>query len=221
MIDFTMRYTHPWSAMARAARAGEAGDIIFIEGNYIHDMFDWYDPHGKNHTPWRIDPKCPQDPLIGGGCHGLDLMLWIMQDVPVREAFCYGNHLSQSSLPLNDCLLAALQFEGGVIGKLYLNTGCNGAPFSRGMLVVYGREGTLDEGVLYRRDKEPVKLAEPPGMNSAGGHGWPGAVKDFLDALDGKIEIPVPSVMGARNVAVCEAALISAKTGKPQPVEWF
>jgi len=220
MVDFTMRYTHPWSTMARAAKAGEVGPIFFLEGNYIHDMWAWYDPAGPYHTPWRIDRDNPQNILLGGGCHGLDLMLWVMQDVPVREVFCYTNHLSGSNLPIDDCLLVSMQFEGGVIGKVLVTSGCNGAPFA-GMLAVYGRDGTIDGGTLYRRDAEPVELADPSALQGAGGHGWPGAVADFLNVLDGSIENPIPSVMGARNVAVCEAALRSAEPGGPQPVEWF
>lgn len=37
--------------------------------------------------PWRLDKTHPQNILLGGGCHGLDLMLWVMQDVPVAEVF--------------------------------------------------------------------------------------------------------------------------------------
>jgi predicted dehydrogenase len=219
MVDFTMRYSHPWGTMARAARAGEVGRVFFLEGNYVHDMWHHYHPQGRYHTPWRVDRDNPQNILLGGGCHGLDLMLWAMHDVPVREVSAYSNHLSAGLLPADDCYLVAMRFADGTIGKLYVTSGCNGAEFGR-FLEVYGADGTLREGKLFRRDQEPVELAVT-GRGSAGGHGWPGTVKDFLDVLTEGVPNPVPTVMGARNVAVCEAALRSAREGGARPVEWF
>jgi len=219
-VDFTMRYVHPWGTMARAAQAGRVGKVFFLQGNYIHDMWAWYDEQGPNYTPWRVDRENPQEILLGGGCHAIDLMLLVTGDLPVQEVFCYANHLSGSSLPADDCLLVALHYADGTIGKVFVTSGCNGAPFGR-FLEVFGNEGTLQEGNLYRRDEEPLELEDDGGHEAAGGHGWPGAVRDFLDALDGKQENPLRSLHGARNVALCEGALRSARIGKPESVEWF
>jgi predicted dehydrogenase len=220
MIDFTCRYMHPWGTMARAAKAGAVGAVFFLEGNYIHDMWDFYNPAGAYYTSWRVDREFPQDILLGGGCHGLDLMLWVMEDIPVTEVYAGSNALAGSDLPIDDCYLVNLRFANGVIGKLFVTGGCNGAEFGR-FLEVFGADGTLREGRLLRRNREPVELAPDPAHRSAGGHGWPGAVADFLSVVEGKIPNPLPSVAGARNVAVCEAAIRSAREGGVQPVEWF
>jgi UDP-N-acetyl-2-amino-2-deoxyglucuronate dehydrogenase len=220
MVDFTFRYSHPWSTMALAAKAGEVGPVFFLEGNYIHDMWSHYSPDGEHYTPWRVDPVHPQNILLGGGCHGLDLMLWVMQDDPVREVYCRSNHTEGSPFPGDDCYLATLSFASGAIGKMLVTGGCNGAEFG-GFLEVYGSDGTLCEGKLLRRGCEPVVLPEPAGLGSAGGHGWPCAIADFLSVLAGEKVNPIPSVMGARNVAVCEAAILSALDGAPREVEWF
>lgn len=219
-VDFTMRYVHPWGTMARAARDGQVGRVFFVQGNYIHDMWAWYDAQGPNHTPWRVDPDHPQEILLGGGCHAIDLMLWVTRDLPVQEVFCYANHLSGSDLPADDCLLVGLRYADGTTGKVFVTSGCNGAPFGR-FLEVFGIGGTLLDGKLYRRDAEPLALEDDAGHESAGGHGWPGAVRDFLDTLDGKRANPLPWLHGARNVALCEAALQSVWSGSPEPVEWF
>lgn len=220
MIDFTMRYTHPWGTMARAAKAGEVGPIFFLEGNYIHDMWEHYQAEGTRYTAWRVAQEHPQDILLGGGCHGLDLMLWTMQDIPVREVSAYSNHLSGSALPSDDCYLVALHFANGTIGKLYVSSGCNGAEFGR-FLEVCGADGTLCEGKLLRRGRDPVVLEDAAARGSEGGHGWPGAIADFLAVLTEGAPNPLPSLMGARNVAVCEAAILSARGGGPRAVEWF
>jgi len=220
MIDFTCRYTHPWGTMARAAKAGAVGAVFFLEGNYIHDMWDFYNPAGGYYTPWRVDREHPQDILLGGGCHGLDLMLWVMEGIPVSEVLAHSNHLAGSDLPIDDCYLVNMRFVNGAIGKLFVTGGCNGAEFGR-FLEVYGADGTLCEGRLLRRNRDPVELQPDGAHRNAGGHGWPGAVADFLSVVEGKIPNPLPSVTGARNVAVCEAAIRGAREGGVQRVEWF
>ena len=128
--------------------------------------------------------------------------------------------MSGSDLPKDDCYLVSMRFETGVIGKLFVSSGCNGAPFDS-FLEVYGAEGTLTKGRLLSRDRQPMILEDTFGLESAGGHGWPGAVNDFLKLVTGEIDNPIPSLRGARAVAVSEAAFTSMREGRPQPVEWF
>ena len=216
MVDFSMRYVHPWPAMVNAAKAGEIGRVFYLGANYIQDM--WGYPRAS--MPWRLDKTHPQNILVGGGCHGLDLMLWVMQDVPVAEVFAYSNHLSASPLPLDDCYVVALRFEDGVVGRIFVASGSNGVPFGP-LLEVYGAEGTLREGKLYKRPEEPTELEDILGIEHPRGHGWAGALTDFISLVKGEIENPIPSLMGARNVAVCEAALLAVREGRPRQVQWI
>ncbi len=216
MVDFSMRYVHPWPAMVKAAKAGKIGRIFYVGANYIHDM--WGYPRAS--VPWRLDKTHPQNILMGGGCHGLDMMLSVMQDVPVDEVFTYGNHLSGSPLPIEDCYVVAIRFEDGVVGKLFVASGVNGVPFGP-LLEVYGSEGTLRDGKLYKRPEEPTELKDILEIKHPRGHGWAGAVTDFISLLKGEIDNPMPSLMGARNVAVCEAALIARHEGRPEKVHWI
>lgn len=216
MTDQTMRYVHPFRQMSRAAAAGEIGRIFYIQGDYVHDMWSYYSPEGKDYTPWRSDPVNPQNILFGGGCHPIDLMLWTI-DSPAVEVSCYSSKLSIPEFPADDCYLVSIRFENGVIGKVYVSSGCSG--HGKGdFLEVYGTEGTLSKGKLIRRDADPVDVEEPAGETVIGGHGWGGSVADFLDTLDGKIDNPIPLLQGARTVALCEAAIESSKTGKPVEV---
>jgi hypothetical protein len=79
----------------------------------------------------------------------------------------------------------------------------------------------LHNGSLYRRGQEPVSLEDSSTGNVVGGHGWAGSVTDFLDLLEGKIANAIPSSAGANNVAVCEAGLKAAQSGRPQRPQWF
>ena len=218
MIDYTMRYSHPWGTMMQAAKEGRIGKIFYLAGFYIHDMWDWYDEKGKCTTPWRIDKDNPQNILFGGGCHGLDMVLYVMEDDPVKEVYCCGSRLSGSSMPIEDCFLVSLKFESGAIGKVFVTSGCNRGDFGK-MFEAYGTEGTLVDGKLLRRTSEPEAL--PKSDNIQEGHGWNLTVRDFLDVLDGMRENWMNSTFGARNVSICDAAVTSLRSGKVEPVTWF
>jgi predicted dehydrogenase len=224
MTDQTMRYMHPWHEMAELARSGGIGDIFFVQGDYIHDMWNEYSPEGRHHTPWRIDQQNPQNILLGGGCHPLDLML-LTVDSPVVEVYAYSNKRSIPVFPADDCYIVILQFENGVTGKVFVTSGCSGHGMAKGMgggfLAVYGTEGTLWKGQLYRRNEETVAIAASSTDEVVGGHGWGRSVVDFLNLLDGKISNPIPARNGAQIVVVCEAALDSITSKRPQAPHWF
>ena len=224
MTDQTMRYMHPWHEMAMMAKSGEIGDIFFVQGDYIHDMWSHYSPDGQHHTPWRIDKDNPQNILLGGGCHPLDLILWTVNS-PVTGVYAYSNKMSMPDFPDDDCYIVILEFESGAAGKVFVTSGCSGHGMGEGMgggfLAVYGTEGTLWKGKLYRRDHEPAEIEEPNPEEVVGGHGWGRSVVDYLDLLDGKISNPIPASWGANIVSVCAAALESIRTKKRQTPHWF
>ena len=218
MVDYTMRYSHPWGAMMQAAKEGRIGKIFYLAGFYIHDMWNWYHEKGKRPTLWRVDKDNPQNILFGGGCHGLDMVLYVMETDPVTEVYCCGNRLSGSNMPIEDCFLVSMKFASGAIGKLFVTSGCNRGDFGK-MFEAYGTDGTLVDGKLLRRTSEPELL--PQSDNIQKGHGWNLTVRDFLDVLDGKRENWMNSTFGARNVSICDAAMRSLRSGKVQPVTWF
>lgn len=219
MVDYTLRYSHPWATMMEAARAGEVGNIFYMGAYYIHDMYDWFAPDGKNRTPWRIHKDHPQNVLLGGGCHGLDLMLCALEDVPVTEVYCCGNNMSGSELPIEDCYVVAMKFANGVIGKVFVSTGVNSGGFGK-ILEIFGDGGTLMDGQLLRRGCDPVDL-EQPTDNVQEGHGWNLTTRDFLDIIDGKRENEMTTLFGARNVSILHSALVSCAEGGAKPVRWF
>lgn len=220
MTDHTMRYCFPYREYAFAAKDGRVGKIFFVQGNYIHDMWEYYAPEGVCHTPWRIDKDNPQNILLGGGCHGIDLMLWTVGQ-PCVEVTAYSNKFCVPQFPADDCYLVMMKFQDGALGKCFVSSGCAGGGQGE-FLEVYGTTGTLSGGKCIRRNSdETTELENISDANISGGHGWGGTVVDFLDTLDGAIENPIPAREGANVVAVCEAALKSIKSGKPETVDWF
>ena len=127
------------------------------------------------------------------------------------EVFAYGNKMTVPEFPSDYCYIISLQFQSGPLGKVFVTSGCSG----HGMLAVYGAEGSLWQGKLYRRAEEPIVL-EDRQDEIVGRHGWAGTVVDFLDVLEGKKPNPSPARLGARTVAVCDAAFRSMASGKPE-----
>lgn len=223
MADHTARYLYPYHEMVLAARAGEIGQVFFTQGDYLHDMWAHYSPQGDRHTPWRIDSDNPQNILLGGGCHALDTMLWAINS-PVEEVYGYSNKMSAPDFPADDCYILVLRFTNGVLGKIFVASGCSGDDWEKGgcgHIALYGTEGTLYQGMLSRRGEESQRLEEPAIDAAVGGHGWGRSVVDFLDAVEGKIDNPIPARVGANVVSVCAAAFEANRTGKPQQPHWF
>jgi len=223
MSDHTMRYVHPWKEMVQAAKAGGVGEIFFVQGDYIHDMTDYYLAQGKYSTPWRVDQQNPQNILLGGGIHPIDLMLWAV-DSPVDEVYMYSNKKCVPEFPSDDGYILIMRFANNVMGKCFVTSGCSGPRWGEEwerMFEGFGTNGTLSRGRLHRRDKEPVEMEDTSSANLIGGHGWGGSVPDFLSLLEGKIENPITARAGARNVSICVAGMESVRTGRPQRPEWF
>jgi predicted dehydrogenase len=209
--------------MVQAAKAGNIGEVFFVQGDYIHDMTEYYLAQGRSSTPWRVDKQNPQNILLGGGIHPIDLMLWAV-DSPVDEVFMYSNKKCVPEFPSDDSYILIMRFANNVLGKCYVTSGCSGPAGGKDFhrfLECYGTTGTLFQGKLHRRNEEPVEMEDTASANLIGGHGWGGSVPDFLSLLEGKIENPITALAGARNVSICEAGMESVRTGKPQRPEWF
>ena len=63
-------------------KKGAIGELFFAESEYAHDYL-----HVTGFGDWR---KNKRDPVIGGGCHAIDLLRWICGEV--KEVCAYGNH---------------------------------------------------------------------------------------------------------------------------------
>ena len=223
MTDQTMRYVYPWKEMVHATKAGTIGDVFFLQGDYIHDMTEYYKADGRTSTPWRADQKNPQNILLGGGIHPIDLMLWAI-DSPVDEVFMYSSKLGDPVFPSEDCFMLIMRVANEVIGKCYVTSECNGPDWRaqwHKFYECYGTNGTLSHGKLYVRGQEPADLEDTSSANLIGGHGWGGSVPDFLSLLEGKIENPIDGRAGARNVSICMAGIEAVRTGQPQKPTWF
>lgn len=228
LVGQIVHYQPPIRAMVEAYRAGDLGDVWLAESDYISDMRRYYGPTGQ--TPWRSDPVAPQDILLGGGSHSMGVLMWAMK-TRVKQAFAYANHIAEPILSINDCYLVSLLFENGAIGKLIAASGNRGAAPTGGRLVLYGTEGTLWGGRLYRNDperhkseiirdfNEEFKQSKPRVQGTRQVQYWAEQCEHFLDCIEGKTQPLTDVEEGARIVAALCAAIEATKTGEPVDVD--
>ncbi len=228
LVGQIVHFQPDYQAMVDTYRAGELGDVWLVESDYISDMRRYYGPTGQ--TPWRTDPRAPQDILLGGGCHSMGILMWAMA-TRVKQAFAYANHKADPTLPINDCYLVSLLFENGAIGKLIAASGNRGAAPTGGRLVMYGTNGTLWGSRLYRNNldahtseiirdfREEFKEHKPRVQGIRQVQYWAEQCAHFLDCIEGKARPRTSVETGAQIVAAICAAIESAHTGQPVDVD--
>ena len=136
MVTQTMRGRYDFIEAKRACDAGEIGELFLAEAHYVHDLRPVYD-----YSPWRV--QMPQDLILGGACHPIDLLRWFMGDI--EEVHCYGLRGGVSKdYPQEDNFLINCRFKSGKIGRVANILGAIHPPDVPGnSLTVYGTKGTI------------------------------------------------------------------------------
>ena len=215
--------------LAQSYWNGDIGTGYLVDGDYVSNLSAMYGEDGR--TPWRSAKENAQNIMIGGGCHPVGLMRWVMRD-EIVEVTAYSNHLAEPRLNIDDAYVAILKFKGGAIGRLGAAAGDRGHTPDGGHIRVHGTNGTLFGAALYRdphtsyRSPEPKRdFAEetkdqPPRITgNKQVHYWAEQAEHFLDCIEGKAEPLTTAVDGARVVAVLTAAVESANSGTPVTVD--
>ena len=209
MVSQFMRFQPIYQRIKQIYDQGHIGRAFFVEGSYIHDMRPYYQP-----MTWRSDPKNPQNILIGGGCHPLDLMRWTVGS-EIVSVHAYSNGYALPDFPLDDCYILTFQFENGCVGKLLATSGCRGHGMGEGFLSIYGTEGTIWKNQLYKpEDSQPQMIEvieEVPAITTA--------VDYFLDSVINGVPPLIDIIDGAKTVSALVAGVKSAETGQPVRVD--
>ena len=136
LVTQTMRGRFDFMNAKRMCDAGAIGEPFMAEAHYVHDLRPVYEQ-----TPWRV--QMPQDLILGGACHPIDLLRWFMGDV--AEAHCYGLRSGVSEdYPQEDTFVINVKFQSGKIGRVANFLGVIHPPdVPMNSLTVYGRKGTI------------------------------------------------------------------------------
>jgi len=220
MIGQICRYTPGFKLAKALIDGGAIGDLFYVESEYAHD----YMHMGTNH--WRVDPA--RHPIVGGGCHAVDLVRWIAGN-PI-EVTAYENHKLLPEWPINDCTIGILKFPNDVIGKVFCSIGCKRPYTMRSQF--FGTKGTI----LCDNTSRELTLFQPEvdekGNEIHGGgtprkivvdinnHNATAEIAEFIDILLTGKEVRTTGFEGAATVSACLAMVESAREGKPVTVDY-
>ena len=216
MVGQVCRFTPAFRAARKLISEGNIGEIAFIESEYYHD---YSRVPGANN--WRKDPKIRREGFIGGGCHALDLVRWLAGNP--TEVFCYMNHKFLPDWPARDTGVAVMKFKSGAIGKVFVSIGVKAGYSMR--TVIHGTSGSIicdntsdhldwfDESMREFSGRNPLRI--PVNVNN---HNVADEFADFVECLKSGRHPPTDEYEGTNTVALGEAALRSAETGKPARV---
>ena len=207
MVGQICRFTPAFEKTKEIIESGTIGEIYFIESEYAHDYMKLCDD-------WRADPN--RHGVIGGGCHAVDLIRWLVGDP--QEVFAYGTHKLLPQVEYDDATIAIMKFGENVAGKVFVSTGCKRDYTMR--TVVYGTKGTIicdntsPSITLFVTDEEGVTQDPQIIPVEVNNHNAAKEFEVFADAILNDKPVITDAREGAKTVAVCLAIVESAKTGK-------
>ena len=216
LVTQSMRARLDFMEAKRACDAGEIGELYLAESHYIHDLRPVYD-----YSPWRL--QMPQDLILGGGCHPIDLLRWFMGDI--EEVHCYGQRSGLApDYPQEDNFVINVRFASGRIGRVAAFLGVVEPPeVAMNELTVYGTRGVIRNarkrvdgaGYLPARSSEVTFSSKLP----LGHHQEMLVMMAHMAECIRHGQTPWVGVRdGARVVATGLACWESLRSGRPVPV---
>ncbi len=204
-LGFNRRYAPAFLEMMRRINAGEIGEILHIEGQHSGPT-----GYRLKAGDWRATrAESPGGGMTARGIHTLDSMIHIAGPVSSVYAFS-GKRKLPADIDMDDTTSMLLKFAGGATG--YLATvfvtgelwrvhafGTKGWLEMRGdtELVACALEGKSERITLPAVDREQATL------------------EAFADAVAAKKPFMVPPEQAVNGIAVLEAIVASAASGKP------
>ncbi len=208
MVGQICRFTPAFKKAKELIESGVIGEVYFAESEYAHDyMYILKD--------WRSDPA--RHGVIGGGCHAVDLLRWLVGD-PI-EVMAYGSHKLLPSVSYDDATIAIMKFPDDIIGKVFVSTGCKRDYTMR--TAIYGTKGTIicdntsPTMKLYVIGEDEMAHEAEEIEVEVNNHNAAAEFQVFADSIINDTAVATGAVEGAKTVEVCLSIVKSAKEGKP------
>ena len=211
MVGQICRFTPAFKQAKAFIESGRVGELYFVESEYAHDYAKMYKENPKH---WRLDPK--RHGVVGGGCHAVDLLRWLVNDDPY-EVFAYGTHKMLPMLTYDDSTVSVMKFPNNIMGKVFVSTGCKRGYTMR--TCIYGTKGTL----IFDNKSPTMTFFE---VNAEGvteeqtievdinNHNASDEFKAFADCIINDTPVAMSVYEGAKTVAACLAIVESSESGK-------
>jgi len=211
IVNQILRFNPRFKKIKELVERNVLGEIFYAEGDYIHNI-----KHlivGK----WRGEKENAHSPFLGGGCHAIDLLRWIVGEV--KEISAYGSKkcIPEKDYPFPDCEVAILKFDNEAIGKYLGNFACQRPSFRN--LMLYGTRATYLNGVEKDIIYFDSELNHHIDINIPyAGHPFEPMIDHFTDCLLNDKDVLINVYDGANTVSVALAgdeSLIKGKAIKP------
>jgi predicted dehydrogenase len=208
-IGFNRRHAPAFLEMKRRIDDGELGKVLHMEAHQAGPTAYTYKP-----GMWRNSrAEAPGGGMAARGIHTLDAMIQI--GGLVRNVFAYSDR--RAGIPdveIDDTTSMLLKFDSGVTG--YLGTIFATAELWR--VHVFGSKGWLEmrsheDLIACALKGEPEKITLPArDLERA-------ALEAFADGVAAGQRFVVPAEEAVNGIAVLEAIVASAESGKPVKIE--
>ena len=214
LVTQTMRGRYDFMNAKRMCDSGAIGDLFMAEAHYVHDLRPVYEQ-----TPWRV--QMPQDLILGGACHPIDLLRWFMGDI--SEVHCYGLRSGVArDYPQEDTFVINVKFANGGIGRVANLLGVIHPPdVPMNSLTVYGTKGTILDGKV-RIDSDAWLPQRDQSLSYPSQRGHSGEMMVMLQHMAECVLNGATPWVGAREgaqvVSTCLSAWDSLRSGQPAEV---
>jgi predicted dehydrogenase len=174
---------------------------------------------------WMLDPR-GGGLFMGMASHNTDFLRWITGRSAVR-VFAQANTFSDIAAPALS-VMAQIEFDGGIMAHMWVTAELPppSLPASEVRFQVFGRDAMIDlenfeyldlgKGDKWERIYTPERfdyLKEPKSPIRLFPH--IGVIQEFVDSIRERRAPRVGGPEGRAAVELCEACLISARTGQP------
>jgi predicted dehydrogenase len=215
-VDFQRRFHPSVGEIRKRIKDGSLGTLTFAVGEVSS-------PSGLAlaKESWRVNPEeTPAGAMTGLGVHLVDGFIDLIGEVD--EVYCVN---TRRAAPLvDDTTVFTMKHKNGVVS---INN-CTLASAASYCIAVFGTKGIAETTRpaldMFRFMPVPDKggphaTAQPEIIENKGFNPVKAGLEAFADACSGKAKFPVTFEQIIHGVAVFEAIVESAKTGKPVKVK--
>lgn len=201
MVGQVLRFNPYLRAIKQWVDRGTLGDLFYLEADYIHDL-----RCQREMEPWKVSEEIP---IVGGGCHPLDLLRWLAGDV--EEVFAYCNRIAFSEMAHPATVVSVYRFASGAVGKVTVLYGCVNPMPELYNLGIYGTRGSVVRNRLCLDGVHQWLDVPVQGYD----HPFEPEVAHFVDCIRRGARPLVDALEGAKTAAAVLCAAESARSGKP------
>ena len=171
LVGHVLRYDKYFTLVKQLVGQGSLGEIFYMEADYIHDL-----RYQLKMEDWKITRESP---MIGGGCHPLDILRWLVGDA--MEVSAMSNHIAYPEMKMDATITATFKFANGAVGKVTTLYG-NASPRPYGFnLSVYGTLGSIVRDKISFNGLGEEWLPLPDGFDTH--HDYTPEILHFIDCI--------------------------------------